>query len=59
MDKNSKRMTPEEIAKFYDCNGKEGPKCPIVGWCMNHEFTPDTCEETWRQYLALQDKASI
>ena len=35
MDQNSKRMTPEEIAKFYDCNGKDGPKCPILGWCMN------------------------
>lgn len=58
MDQNSKRMTPKEIAEFYDCNGKSGPKCPIAEWCMKHQFEPDTCEETWRKYLELQDAAS-
>lgn len=47
MDEKDKRMTPDEIAFFYECEGRNGhPICPIAEWCMEHRFDPDTCEET-------------
>lgn len=60
MDEKDKRMTPDEIAFFYECEGRNGhPICPIAEWCMEHRFDPDTCEETWKQYLAEQDSGTI
>ena len=61
LDQPTKRMSPEEAADLFICNDNEPthPQCPISEWCLAHVFEPDTCEETWRRYIAAQDAGLI
>lgn len=55
-EENAKRFSPEELEELYACKGdSEHPPCPIYNWCMAHFFKPDTCQESWKQYLAQLD----